>query len=212
MEQMRQASDMTNEQYERYKSRFQPMEDRIVDEANSYDTVDRQNSEAAKAVTDVQSQYTAALAAQDADMKSMGVNPNDGRFAAMKQQGTTAAALAQAQAANTARQNVQQQGWARRMDAAGLGKGVVSNQATQAGIAAQAGAGALNASNSGLAAGQSGVGIMQNGYAGAMQGQSIAGNMYGNIAQQQAATSSANMGGIAAGVGALGTLGGAFII
>lgn len=206
MDQMRKASDMTSEQYERYKSRFQPMEDRIVDEANSYDTVDRQNSEAAKAVTDVQSQYTAAQAAQDADLKSMGVNPNDGRYAAMKQQGSTAAALAQAQAANTARQNVQQQGWARRMDAAGLGRGVVSNQATQAGIAAQAGAGALNASNSGLAAGQSGVGIMQNGYSGAMQGQSVAGNIYGNIAQQDAATSSTNMGGIAAGVGAVGTV------
>lgn len=212
MDQMQQASDMSKEQYDRYKTRFQPTEDRIVDEANNYDTVDRQNSEAARAVTDVQAQYTAAQAAQDSDLKSMGVNPNDGRFAAMKQQGSTAAALAQAQAANTARQNVQQQGWARRMDAAGLGRGVVSNQATQSGIAAQAGAGALNASNSGLAAGQSGVGIMQNGYSGAMQGQSVAGNIYGSIAQQDAATSSANMGGISAGIGAGATLGAAVII
>lgn len=212
LDQMRQASDMSQEQYQRYKSRFQPTEDRIVAEANNYDTVDRQNSEAAKASTDVQNQYVAALAAQDADLKSMGVNPNDGRYAAMKQQGTTAAALAQAQAANAARQNVQQQGWARRMDAAGLGRGVVSNQATQAGIASQAGAGALNASNSGLAAGQSGVGIMQNGYGGAQQGIATSGQMYGSIAQQQAATSSANMGGVAAGVGALGTLGGAYLM
>jgi len=201
-QQMERSTAIADEQYSRYKTRFQPTEDRIVAEANSYDTVDRQNSEAAKAVTDVQGQYTAALAAQDADLKSMGVNPNDGRFAAMKQQGTTAAALAQAQAANNARQNVQQQGWARRMDAAGLGKGVISNQATQAGIASQAGNGALNASNSGLAAGQSGAGIMQTGYNGALQGQSIAGNIYGDISRQQSSANAAGMQGFGAVAGA----------
>ncbi|MGE8318353.1 MAG: hypothetical protein ACN6O3_06360 [Comamonas sp.] len=209
-QQMEQSTSIAQQQYDRYQRLYQPVEDRIVSEANNYDTADRQNAEAGKAVTDVQNQYVAALAAQDADLKSMGVNPNDGRYAAMKQQGTTAAALAQAQAANAARQNVQQQGWARRMDAAGLGRGVVSNQATQAGIASQAGAGALNASNSSLAAGQSGVGIMQQGFNGALQGQSVAGQMYGNIANQQASVSNANIGGLASAAGAAATAYGAY--
>lgn len=192
MAQMQKAGDLSDKLLARYDSTYLPVERSIIGDAMGYDTQARRDAAAGEALADVNQAFGNTRDQGARALARMGVNPNDGRMAAMQNQTSTQQALAQAQAANNARKQVETQGWARRMDAAGLGKGVVSNQATQASMAGQLGAGALNASNSGLAAGQSGASIMRGGYQGAISGMGQAGNMYGQIAQQEAAAENSN--------------------
>ena len=206
-EQMQRSGQMAETELERYNQTFRPIEQSIAQEALTFDTEGKKAQAAGEAIADVTQGFSAARDQGMRQMQRMGVNPNDGRSAALQTQTNAAQALAQAQAANSARKQVETQGWARRMDAAGLGRGVVSNQATQASMAAQLGNSALNASNSGLAAGQSGAAIMQGGYQGAISGMNSAGNQYGNIAATQAQADAANNANTAAGVGALATIG-----
>lgn len=202
---MQRSMDVADEERDRYNATFRPVEQRIVSDAMSFDTQDRRNAAAGEAVADVSQAFNAARDQGTRAMTRMGVNPNDGRMAAMQSQTDAQQALAQATAANQARKQIETQGWARRMDAAGLGKGVVSNQATQAGLAGQLGSGALNASNAALGAGLSGAGVMQQGYQGAIGGMGTAANIWGNIAQQEAGGNNAGL------WGALGNVAGAAI-
>lgn len=211
-EQMQRSGTLAEQELDRYNQTFRPIEQSIASEAMNFDTQDRRDAAAGEAIADVTQGFNAARDQGARSLQRMGVNPNDGRTAAMGAQTDAAQALAQAQAANNARKQVETQGWARRMDAAGLGKGVISNQATQSNIASQMGNSALNASNSALAAGQSGAGIMQGGYQGAISGMGQAGNIYGSAANAQAQASAAASGNMAAGVGAAATVAGAVII
>lgn len=206
MAQMQRANDLSDKLMDRYDAMYLPVEKSLVADAMGHDSQARKDAAAGEAVADVTQAYSNVRDQGSRALQRMGVNPNDGRYAAMQSQTDASQALAQAQAANQARKQIETQGWARRMDAAGLGRGVVSNQATQAGMAAQLGAGALNAGNSALAAGQSGAGIMQGGYQGAISGMGQAGNIYGNIAQQEAAASGQTMGVVGAGIGAAGSI------
>ena len=212
MEYTRSAMAQADEGQDRYNKIYAPIEDGLVADAKSWDSDARRESEAGKAITDVRTQFNAAQAQQDANLKSMGVNPSDGRYGQMAQQSTTQQALAEAGAANQARANVEQQGWARRMDAAALGRGVVSNQATQASVATQAGANALNAGMGGLAAANNGQDNMNAAYSGARSGYASSGQIYGNIAAGQRQDSANEMAGISAGVGAVGTIAGVAIV
>jgi len=92
---------------------------------------------------------------------------------------------AKAAAGNAARKQVETIGQARLMDAAGVGRGVISNQATTAGVALNAGnSSGANAGNS-VNTATSGAQIMNQGYAGAQSGLAGAANTYGQIAKAQ---------------------------
>lgn len=212
MDATRTAMAQAKEGSDRYNRLFAPVEDSLVADAKDWASDGRKESEAGKAITDVRTQFNAVAQQQDANLKSMGVNPSDGRYGNMAQQASTNQALAEATAANNARANVEQQGWARKMDAAALGRGVVSNQAIQAGMASQAGANALNASGAGLAAANNGQDGMNAAYSGARAGHASAGQIFGNIASAQNAANASETAGIGAGVGAIGMVAGAVIV
>ncbi|XVJ69962.1 MAG: hypothetical protein HEQ39_10100 [Rhizobacter sp.] len=185
---------------------FRPMEREIVNEAKNYDTNARRDEAAGAAIADVSQQAASARDMQQRNMARMGVNPNDGKFAAMSNQMTMQEALGRASAGTQARRNVEMQGFARRMDAANMGRGLASNQATSAGIA-------LNAGNSAAATGampmqtaMQGTQLMGQGFNTAMQGNTSAGNMFGQIANTQAGTDAANGQAAAGGAAALGTI------
>jgi hypothetical protein len=91
-------------------------------------------------------------------------------------------AKAEAGATTSAVKNVEQQGYARKMDASGLGMGVVSNQATQQNIATNTGNSAVGASGAALGANQSGTQIMGQGFGTALQGMGQSGQLYGQAA------------------------------
>lgn len=148
MDQQRQQS---GEYFSRLKSTFWPVEDQLVKDAQEYDTQARRDGEAAEAVAEVGMQTDAARAANERQMMRQGVNPAAARFQAMNNQMALGAATAKAGAANNARDRVEQQGWARRYDAAALGRNLPTNSAQSAGASTAAGSVALQAGQAPLA-------------------------------------------------------------
>jgi hypothetical protein len=142
MNQQRQQSD---EYFKRLKSVFWPLEDGLVKDAQEYDTAERRESEAGKAVADVETMLSGERQAMTRASQRMGVNPNSGNAQAMENQMSLGAASAKAGAATGARDKVEQQGWARRYDAAALGRNLPSNSSTAASVATSAGNSAVNA-------------------------------------------------------------------
>lgn len=189
------------------KTTFRPMERGIVDAANNYDTQDRREAEAGKAIADVSQNIDGAQAQSDMDLARAGVDPSSGRALAIRSNMGLSGALAKTQAGANARRAVETTGFARKMDAASLGRGLASNQATSASLASQLGTSAVGSSGAGLTAMNSGNQVMQQGFNGASQGLSSAGSMYGNIATIQNQANTNNN----AWMSAAGTAAGAFI-
>lgn len=200
---MRQNDAISKDYWNYQQSTFRPMERALVADAQNYDTESRRDQKAGQAVADVEQQLAAAQGQQSRQLARMGVNPNDGKFAAMSNQMTMTGALGKAQAANKAREQVELQGYARKMDAANLGRNLASNQATSAGVALNAGNSAAQTGGMALSQAQNATNQVGQGFNTAIQGNNSAGNIYGQVAQMQSKDS-----GI---MGALGTVAGGFL-
>ena len=109
---MKQNDAISNDYWNYQKDTFRPLEGKIIADAQSFDSPERQNQNAARATADVQQAFDAG-------------------------QGQMQRAAALAGASNKARTDTELQGYARKMDAANLGRNLASNQATSAGVAGQ---------------------------------------------------------------------------
>lgn len=183
----------------RNKTVFQPVEDKIVSDAQGYDTPARRDAAAAAAMSEVGQNVGAQTAANNRALGRAGIAPGSAKSMSMNGDMGTMAALAEQGAAQKARNQVETTGHAMEMDAAGLGKGIVGNQATMLNTGTNAGTAAAGASGAGLTAATSAAPLMQTGYSQALQGQQITGNLYSQAGQ----LSQSNMGGMMAGVGGL---------
>lgn len=169
--------------YDTYnKTTFRPLEQRIVSEAQAYDTPARREAEAAKAVADVNMATAAQREAGRRELASFGVAPDSAKSMSLMSSGDINAARVAAGAAGAARDKVEATGWARMADAANLGRGLPSAQATAMQTGTAAGNAAVGAGNAGLAASMSGAGLMQSGFGTAQQGYGSAGQLYGRAA------------------------------
>ena len=181
-----QMNDTISQDYWDYqKNTFRPLEGQMVDAAKNYDTQERRQAEAAKAMAGVESQVGNETAQMQRNMARMGVNPNSGAFAAMGNQRSLTEAAMKAGAANTARNNVELQGYARMADAANLGRGLASSQATSAGISLNAGNNAVNNAGVPLTQAQNATNVMGQGFQTALQGMGSASNSFAKIAGNQ---------------------------
>lgn len=155
---------------ERYESVYKPIEDDFIKEATNYATDARQSEAAAEARADVQSASAVNRAATERANASMGVTPGSGRFTGVQAAGDLGVTLAEAGAANTARQGVRDKGLALKADVANLGRGLPAQAAAGAGGSVAASGTALSGNQAtngqSLAAGT----IMNSGFSGAMQG------------------------------------------
>jgi hypothetical protein len=191
---------------ERRRTVAQPLEDRIIRDAEAFDTPERRQAAAADAVADVDRGFSATQAATGRSLARSGIAPGGAKSMAMMQDVALEGAKARAGAATNAVRSVEQQGYARRMDAAGLTKGIVGNQATMQSIAQNAGAGAVQAGAAGLNANMAGADLMRQGFNTSLQGNQIAGNLYGQSAQLTSGSAADMMGGIGGlmqGIGAI---------
>jgi hypothetical protein len=211
LDQMRLQTQVQQQAWDDYNKTYRPLEQSLVSEAQNYDTPERRAVEAAAASSDVERGVAAQRAATAREMERAGVNPASGKVVAMQGSMDLGAAKAKAGAANQASKAVETIGYARKMDAANLGRNIASSQGTSAALGLQAGAAANAASAAGLAAGQSGQANMNAAYGGAQQGLSGAGQQYANIAGQQNAAAARNSNNIAQGVGGVMTIAGAVI-
>ncbi len=208
------ANQWSKEDRDRYKTVFQPMEDKYLKEANNWDSVDRQDTLANEAKADVLTNAAAARQAGNRSMASMGVSPTSGKFQAIDRATDLQTGLSAAGAQNSSRNTVRAQGMAMRADGINMGKGLPSQAAGAAGLGLTAGSAALG---SNMAAnsqwGQSNQ-IMGQGFQGAMNGYgqqaSILNTQYAQRsanANAAAGASAANTAGIASGVGAVAGVG-----
>ncbi len=152
------------------------MQDTLSQDARNFNTEDKASELAGKAGADVAQAFASAKDQSSRNMSRMGVNPSDGKAAAMGNQLSIAQALGTAQAMTGARTQARQEGYALtdRATNALAGYPAMGMQATQSG--AGFGASGTTIANQGLAGMNSGYGA-----AGTMAGQmgQNAANMYG---------------------------------
>ena len=199
----RQNTAISNDYWNYQKNTFRPLEEGIVADAQAYDTTARRDAAASEAVADVGMQAELARQAQTRQQQRMGVNPASGKALALQGQMGMAEAAAKAGAANTARDKVELQGYARKMDAANLGRGLASSQATSAGVALNAGNSAVGNAGAPLTQANQAAATMGQGFNTAIQGNNSAGQLYGQVAQMQSQDSGL--------MGALGGVAGSFL-
>jgi len=80
---MENARIASEEDRARYKDIYQPLEDKMVHDLNTYDTPERRDQEVGAAQANVAQQFDAARDQATQQLESFGVNPSATRFAAM---------------------------------------------------------------------------------------------------------------------------------
>lgn len=119
-QQMTQAKDY----YDYQTGTFRPVEKRLVESAQNFNTEAYRNQLAAKAAADAGRAFSTTQAASNRAMAGMGINPNSGRFAGIQAQNTLGLAAQRANAMTGTRQQAEQLGYARQLDVTGLGRGL----------------------------------------------------------------------------------------
>lgn len=188
------------------KSTFRPLEQKIVADSQAYDTPQRRMQAAAEAAADVDQSVAAARQANDMALARSGIAPGSARAMMVQEDTAGNAVKARAGAMTKAVRDVEQQGYARTMDAASLGRNLPSSQATQQQIATGAGVAGVGAANASLNAAQSGNATMQQGFSGSLNAVNAAGNLYSglsNTLSRNSATESAGLFGAAKNIGTL---------
>jgi hypothetical protein len=199
---MENATWMARDAYSTYDRIYRPQEEAAAREAAEYNTEDRREELAGKARTDVTTQFADQRAIGERAMASLGVNPSDGAMMSMEGQLQRDAALGQVAAGNKARTDAETMGRALRADVINTGRGIATGQATQAGLA-------LNAGNSAVAngtvplnvAGQ-GIGWVNQGASQAVNGIGGAANIWQNSSNAASGAASSNSAGLASLAGA----------
>lgn len=165
-QQMEQGADYYNYLRETYR----PLERSIVDQAREFNTDAYREQLATRAAADVGLAFDNTRAMNERAMASMGVNPNSGRFAGMTNAATLSQAATRAGLMTGTRQQAEQIGYARSLDAAGLGRNLSGASLAAYGGANQSG---LGAGSSLQSAGQNYIGNMAVGAGTIGQGQQM---------------------------------------
>ncbi len=160
--------------------KYQGAEDRMLAEAESFNTDAKREQLAGLASADVNQAFANAIGQNTRAQQRMGVNPNSGRSLAMGNQMAIAQAAALAQGSNGARTQAEIQDYARKMDALGLGKGIIGNQATQATLGLSSGNSSVNNSLVPLNVAGSANSAMSQGYGNAALGFTNQANLQAN--------------------------------
>jgi hypothetical protein len=195
-EQMTQARDYYNYQ----KDTYRPLERGLVADAQRFNTEAYRNDLAAKAAADTGVAFGQSQAMNRRAMAAMGANPNSGRFAGMQQASGLAQAATRANAMTGARMQADQMGYARKLDAAGLGRGLAGASSAAYGGATNAGSQAgLNAQS----AGQNYMGNMATGAGTIANGQNMQIQGLGNVLNNQTSAYVNTAGSLLGDIGAL---------
>lgn len=147
---------IAQDQWDQYKTTYQPLETQMVAAAKDYDNPATRNAAAAEAQAGVSSELGKA---QDRLSRTVGFDPSSAAGQAAETNLQLQGAAMGATSQNAARKQVQDTGYARQLDMLGMGKGLVANASTGMASAAATG-GALansaykNANSEGAAAGQ----------------------------------------------------------
>lgn len=173
-QQMTQAKDY----YDYNVGTFRPLEQGLVRDAQNFNTEAYRAQMAQKAAADVQQAFQGAQSQSNREMARRGINPNSGAAISSMNANALRLASATAGAQTGARTQAEQLGYARRLDAAGLGRGLAG--ASTAAYQGATGAGSAGINTAMSAGNQYGQAFGQGaGYAmgGAQMGITGAGNI-----------------------------------
>jgi hypothetical protein len=116
-----QQAEIAREQWDTYKETYQPLERRLVADAQQFDSPERYAEAAGEAAADVNSQFGLA---RERLSRQPGFDPSSAAaqssMVGLELSQTAAGATSQ----NTARRNIRDTAWARKVDAMSLGKGL----------------------------------------------------------------------------------------
>lgn len=174
---MDQQEAQTQDRIDYEKGTFRPLEQQIVAEANAYDTPERRAAEAGKAMQTVGTQFDVARQGMRRQASAAGIDPSSGNFIANLGTMGVREAATKAASGTAATNLVETTGRAMKADAAALGRGLPSAQATTAGLALTAGNSAANTAQIPANVAAQGTSMMTQGYGTAMQGNASAGNL-----------------------------------
>jgi hypothetical protein len=174
-QQMKQAQ----EYYDYQQGTFRPVERGLVAQAQEYDTEANRERIAAQAAADTARAFGTAEGMTSRNLARRGVGPGSGNAMAMQNQNALSLASARAGAMTGARNQAEQIGYARKLDAVGLGRNLAG--ASTAAYGAATGAGSAGLSSSMAPGGQY------------MQGLGQAGQTYGSILNSQTSAYNAGM-------------------
>jgi hypothetical protein len=142
----------------RYEEIFQPLEDRMAQDALDYASPERQRLEMEQAQSTVAQQFEAQRRSALQNLESFGVDPSTSRFAALDAGSRVAQAAAQAGAGNQARTQTEAIGRALQSEAINVGRGYPGQVAGTYATALQSGNQAANSQLAGTASGASTMG------------------------------------------------------
>ena len=120
---MEQQAQFAREDRARYAQMFQPLEDSLIKEAETYASPEKQMLERGKAIADVSAAFDSQRRNALQRLESYGVDPSQTRNAALDIGVRTAQAAAAAAAAQQAGQNVQNTARGLRSEAINVGRG-----------------------------------------------------------------------------------------
>lgn len=132
----------------RYEGVYQPIEDQLIKDFQSYNTPERQAQERGRAMADVASSFDAQRRNALQRLESFGVDPSQTRNAALDVAMRTQQGAATAAAATNAQRVTEDKSRAMRADAINIGRGMPSQVAQSYGQSVAAGSQAMGGANS----------------------------------------------------------------
>jgi hypothetical protein len=201
---MQQQQRMADEQYQRYKDKFVPVEDQMVSDAMGYDSQENIQRRSGIAAANVNQQFSNAAGQNVRLLSRYGLNPNSSAFARENAKLTNAEALASSGAQTGAAFDTMEKAIALRAGAAQTGRGLTNTALGAFAGAANSGNAAGNVSAQGMGVATQGAGVMGQGFNTAIAGNQSAGNLYlgqYNAQMQGYAADQAAIGGLFQGAG-----------
>lgn len=179
---MSQQIKQGDDYYNYMKTTFRPMESQMVADAKAAGGKGEQDAAAGRALADVTQSFSSQKEIMARDLARSGVDPSSGRaLAAMRTMGAQEA-LAKAGGMTSAREQAKTIGYAKRMDAIGIGRGLPGASQGAYGLALNSGNSAVNNQNGTSAQFMNG---MNAGNGLIMQGQGMKLQGLGNVAGLQ---------------------------
>ena len=128
----------------RYEELYQPLEDQLIEEAKTYDSPERREEEAAKAIAETAASFDAQRQNAMRNLEGYGIDPSQTRSQGLDKDVRIAQATASAQAGAAGRDRVEDVGRALRGEAINIGKGYPGQIAQSVGQAVTSGQAALS--------------------------------------------------------------------
>jgi len=193
---MTQTAQQGKDYYDYNVSTFRPMERGLAADAQNFSTAGARETFATRAASDLEAAQANEEAQQARAMAAMGVNPNSAKAQALSGLARVQKAADRAGATSRARVQADQLGWAKRLDAAGLGRGLAGASTAAYGASTAAGQGATSTQ---LGASGQYLNGMNNGYGTIMQGQGMQIQGLGSVLGAQTSAYNAGLAADAAG-------------